>query len=71
MSNFENQSLKESEILDNIIIEFLPRTNRNCQILFEFSEKLNKIEDKDNETKFNQINGFLLLVQERELKKKI
>ncbi|CAG8517030.1 2877_t:CDS:1 [Cetraspora pellucida] len=71
--NYEFQK-RESEILDDIIMEFKEWTfheqTETVGYYSRFSEKLKEIEDKDNETKCHRINDFLLLVQERELKRK-
>ncbi|KAF0419893.1 hypothetical protein F8M41_007114 [Gigaspora margarita] len=73
IENYEFQK-RESEILDDIIMEFkewiFREQTETVRYYSRFSEKLNEVEDKDNETKFNGINEFLLLVQESELKRK-
>ncbi|CAG8828767.1 21067_t:CDS:1 [Racocetra persica] len=65
---------RESEILDDIIMEFkewiFREQTETVGYYPRLFEKLKEIEDKDNETKLRGINEFQLLVQERELKRK-
>ncbi|CAG8855290.1 21592_t:CDS:1, partial [Gigaspora margarita] len=56
IENYKFQE-RESEILDDIIMEFKEWTfceqTETVRYYLRFSEKLNEIEDKNNETKFN------------------